>query len=47
MKLSADVEMADACSVRMVDVERVAVVASTLPGEGELADLAEVFALQP
>lgn len=45
MKISSDVETADACSVRMVDVDRVAEVSATLPREGDLADLAEVFAV--
>jgi DNA-binding transcriptional ArsR family regulator len=45
MKLRSDVEVADVCSVRMVDVGRVAAVAARLPGDGELADLAEVFSL--
>lgn len=45
MNLPSYVETADSCSVRMVDVARVEAVSSTLPGEGELVDLAEVFGL--
>lgn len=35
----------DACAVRVVDARRVAAVAETMPGEADVAGLADVFAL--
>ena len=44
MKSSADVQP-DACSVRLVDPERVASVNARMPGEQDIVDTADVFGL--
>jgi DNA-binding transcriptional ArsR family regulator len=45
MKSSADVQSVDACSVRLVDPERVASVNARMPGEDDIVDTADVFGL--
>ncbi|MEV0593474.1 ArsR/SmtB family transcription factor [Nonomuraea cavernae] len=47
MKASSTNEVSDieSCSARVVDAERVALVSSRMPAEGDLADTADVFGL--
>ena len=45
MTSRSDVAEVDACSVRVVDAERVAAVQRRMPPEGDVADLADVFGL--
>jgi DNA-binding transcriptional ArsR family regulator len=45
MKSSADVQSVDACTVRLVDPERVASVNARMPAEEDVVDTADVFSL--
>jgi ArsR family transcriptional regulator, lead/cadmium/zinc/bismuth-responsive transcriptional repressor len=45
MKSSADVQSVDACSVKLVDPERVASVNARMPAEDDVVDTADVFSL--
>lgn len=45
MKSSADVQSVDACSVRLVDPERVASVNARMPADDDVVDTADVFGL--
>lgn len=42
---SSDVLALDGCTVRLVDAERVAAVRATMPVDGDIVDLADVFGL--
>ncbi len=44
MTMRSDV-LADGCSVRLVDADRVAAVRAAMPGEDDVVDLADVFGL--